>query len=109
MAPKEKGRPAGGDPIPKKNVCQDDQEFISQPAELQEPPDVTGEDDWAYFRRRPGAVVRVRLPFPREFPDDFLEHDGGTAFFVRIAVSRDAAGEPVWGARSVTRCQGGRA
>ena len=33
--PKEKGRPAGGDPIPNALVCQDNSEFATAPLILQ--------------------------------------------------------------------------
>jgi hypothetical protein len=35
MARKEKGRPAGGDPIPNSSVRQDNPEFKAQPLNLQ--------------------------------------------------------------------------
>jgi len=105
---KEKGR-REGDPIPKVYVCQDNSESSLSHLHLQAPPDNRGEDDWTYFRRRPGAAVRTRLPFPNEFPDDFMEYGGGVAF-VRITVERDAAtGEPTRGARSLMFCEGGNA
>jgi hypothetical protein len=78
------------------------------PARLQAPDDA-GESDWAFFRARPGATIRTRLPFPDEFPDDFIACGGGVAF-VRVAVVRDDRGLPVWAARSVMFCiQGGNA
>jgi hypothetical protein len=70
--------------------------------------DNAGENDWQYFRARPAATVRTRCPLPGEFPDDFLQHGGGVAF-VRVAVTRDDRGLPVWAARSVMFCSGGSA
>jgi hypothetical protein len=72
------------------------------------PADDAGEDDWQYFRRRPGATTRTRFPLASEFPDDFLEH-GGAVAFVRVAVVRDGRGQPVWAARSVMFRSGGSA
>jgi hypothetical protein len=72
------------------------------------PADNRGEDDWAYFRARPGAAVRTRFALPGEFPSDFLEH-GGAIPYVRVAVVRDDNGLPVWAARSVQFCEGGSA
>jgi hypothetical protein len=82
-----------------------------KPAKPQAPPllaDTAGEDDWTYFRQRPGATTRTRLPFLNEYPDDFMEYGGGVAF-VRITVERDQQGEPTRGARSLTFCEGGSA
>jgi hypothetical protein len=70
------------------------------------PPDDRGEDDWTFFRARPGAATRTRFALPNEFPADFLEH-GGAVAFVRVAVTRDDNGEPAWAARSVLFCSGG--
>ena len=71
--------------------------------------DDRGEDDWAFFRARPGATIRTRLPFPNEFPADFIACGGGAAF-VRVAVTRDDRGLPVWASRNVMFCiQGGNA
>jgi hypothetical protein len=65
--------------------------------------DTAGEDDWTYFRARPAATTRTRFPLPGEFPDDFR------VAFVRVAVTRDDRGRPVWAARSVRFCEGGTA
>jgi hypothetical protein len=70
--------------------------------------DDRGEDDWSFFRARPGAATRTRFPLPNEFPDDFLEH-GGAVAFVRVAVTRDDRGQPAWAARSVLFRSGGSA
>jgi hypothetical protein len=72
------------------------------------PPDNRGESDWEYFRARPGVATRTRLPFPREYPDDFLEYGGGAAF-LHIAVTRDRNGEPTWCDRRLQFCEGGSA
>jgi hypothetical protein len=76
------------------------------------PADTAGEDDWTFFQRRRGVAVRTRFALPNEFPIDFEQHcseycSGNVV--VRIAVTRDDRGEPVWGARSVMFCQGGHA
>jgi len=72
------------------------------------PADDAGEDDWQYFGRRPHVSTRTRFALPAEFPDDFLEH-GGAVAVVRVAVTRDGRGQPVWAARSVLFRSGGSA
>ena len=87
MALKEKGRPAGGDPIPNA-VCQDEPESISQPDRPQAPPDNRGESDFDFFRARPNVNTRTRLPFAGEFPPGMLEP--GRSVFVHVFLaSRD--------------------
>lgn len=69
-------------------------------------PDDRGEDDWTYFRRRPGAVTRLRLPFEDEYPACVLLP--GRPAFVRIQVERDANGR-LKRCRSLRFCKGGSA
>ena len=70
-------------------------------------PDISGEDDWSFFRRRPAATTRTRLVFPNEYPSDFMQH--GRVGFVHVTVVRDDRGRPVWAARNIKFCSGGTA
>jgi len=71
-------------------------------------PDDAGESDLDYFTARPSANVRVRLPFPNEFAPGVL--DPGRAAYVRIAIERDAYGQPKRRARRRLRfCDAGTA
>ena len=63
-----------------------------KPAELQAP-DISGEDDLTFFRRRPGISSRKRLAFENEPLPGLLERDDNVAF-VSVRVKRDAAGLP---------------
>jgi hypothetical protein len=72
------------------------------------PADTAGESDCAYFRVRASATTRLRLPWPGEYPDDFLQR-GGAVAIVRVIVTRDAAGRPMRGRRSLLFCEGGSA
>jgi hypothetical protein len=84
-----------------------------KPAELQAPPllaDTAGEDDRTCFGRRPGAATRLRLPWPSEYPADFIAHGGGVAFVRITVVKRDSAtGQPTRVARRLQFCEGGNA
>jgi hypothetical protein len=71
-------------------------------------PDNTAEDDFAYFRRHPGAAIRARLPFPGEFTPADLAEGGGLDCFV-IAIVERKPGRPIRRARWLQFCQGGRA
>jgi hypothetical protein len=62
--------------------------------------DDSGEDDETFFRRRPDANVRVRLPIAGEFPPGAI--DPGRVAFVHVQVERDpATGEPGTRARAI--------
>jgi hypothetical protein len=109
MALKEKGRPAGGDPIPNA-VCQDEPESISQPDQLQAPPDDTGESDLAFFTKRPGVNTRTRLPFAGEFPPGVLEPGRGAFVHVFLASRDPKTNAPGTRARAIFYADdGGRA
>jgi hypothetical protein len=54
--------------------------------------DTTGEDDEAFFRRRPRVNTRTRLPFDGEFPPGVLEPGRGA--FVHVVIVRDQNGNP---------------
>ena len=72
-------------------------------------PDNSGESDFDYFTRRPHARHRIRAPFPREFPPEFLTHrDGGTPV-ITVVIERDARGRPTRRGRGICFIDGGRA
>ena len=99
MAPKERDRPAGGDPIPNA-VHQDGSDPKSQRKKLQAPPpDDCGQSDYDYFAARPDIDSRVRLPFPDEFPPGVLE-DSRCAF-VRVFIIRNQDGSPGTRSRAI--------
>lgn len=78
-------------------------------SEAQAPPDDRGESDFAFFTARPHARHRIRAPFPREFPPEFLTHrDGGTAV-ITVVIERDAAGRPTRRGRGIAFIPGGSA
>jgi hypothetical protein len=108
MALKEKGRPAGGDPIPNA-VCQDTPEFISQPDQLQAVPDTAGESDFDYFTARPHERHRIRSAFPGEFPRKLLKPGGGRPAVVIVGMLRDDTGRPMTRVRSIVFPEGGSA
>jgi hypothetical protein len=66
------------------------------------------EDDFAYFRRHPGATTRTRLPFPNEFTPAALAQGGGLDCFVHAIVQRNADGT-IRRARWLLFVQGGSA
>jgi hypothetical protein len=72
--------------------------------------DNTGESDFEYFTARPHARHRIRSPFPRELPPEFLTHrDGGTAV-ITVVMERDARGRPTRRGRGICFIDdGGRA
>jgi hypothetical protein len=84
-------------------ICSDkprDQNYST--AESRPAPDIYGEDDYSYFRRRPHTRHRVRWPFPHEFPDELLTHrNGGTAVITVVVTERDTAGRPTTRARCI--------
>jgi hypothetical protein len=83
---------------------------MSAPAPLNMADDDSGESDFDYFRRYPGATARLRLPWPTEFPADFMEQRGGVAFVRITVIKRDVAtGRPTRVARSLRFCSGGSA
>jgi hypothetical protein len=108
MAFKEKGRPAGGDPIPN-FVCQDEAESISQRDQPQAAPDNTGESDFEYFTARPHARHRIRAAFPGEFPRKLLKEGNGRPAVVIVGMLRDDTGLPTTRVRSIVFPDGGRA
>jgi hypothetical protein len=57
-----------------------------------------GESDFDYFRARPTARTRNRLPFENEFSSAELD-EGGFDCFVHVIVERDATGQPTRRAR----------
>jgi hypothetical protein len=67
------------------------------------------EDDFAYFRRNPGATIRTRFPFDGEFAPEHLAEGEGLACFVRAIVQRNAFGGPIRRARWLLFCEGGTA
>jgi hypothetical protein len=99
MALKEKGRPAGGDPIPNA-VCLDEPESISQPDQLQAPDDV-GESDFDFFLARPGVDTRTRLPFPDELPPGTIESGRGAFVHVFLATRDPKTNSPAIRARAI--------
>jgi hypothetical protein len=69
--------------------------------------DDCGEDDFAYFRRRPDVSSRLRLPFPDEFPADVIELARGRsmargAMVVIVVIDRDSAGNPTTRGRGIS-------
>jgi hypothetical protein len=69
--------------------------------------DDAGEGDFEFFRRHPGARIRIRFPFPDEFALEILD-EGGLDCFVCAIVERKA-GRPLRRARWLLFCEGGRA
>jgi hypothetical protein len=67
-------------------------------------PDIHGEDDWTYFRVRPGAVTRLRLPFENEYPVCVLLP--GRPAVVRVLIERDVVNGQLKRRRSLRFCQG---
>jgi hypothetical protein len=70
--------------------------------------DDRAESDFAYFRARPTARTRNRLPFAGEFSPDVMDQDGLDCF-VHAIVERNAAGQPMRRARWLLFCEGGTA
>lgn len=68
------------------------------------PPDDRGEDDWTYFRARPGLTRRLRFPLADE-PLDMTD-DIGIAL-VSVRMDRDEFGQPVNRLRAVFFRMGG--
>lgn len=72
-------------------------------------PDDAGEDDASFFRARPQARTRVRVPFPGEFPHRLLKRSRGRQLIVVVTVNRHpVTGEPTRRARAVLFADGGR-
>jgi hypothetical protein len=71
-------------------------------------PDSSGEDDLAFFTRRPGVNSRKRLAFDDEPPPGLLERDDIVAF-ISVRVKRDAAGKPATILRAAVYGEWGRA
>ncbi len=70
--------------------------------------DDAGESDFDFFRARPNARTRNRLPYANEFAPELLDQ-GGLDCFVHVIVERDAAGQPTRRARGLLFCDGGNA
>jgi hypothetical protein len=62
--------------------------------------DDRGEDDFAFFSRRPDLDTRTRLPFPNEFPAGVI--DVARVAFVHVVMMRDpVTNEPTTRGRGV--------
>jgi hypothetical protein len=76
-------------------------------------PDDAGESDHDYFRRRPEARHRFRLPLPDEFPAAILSEARiqarGCEVLVLVVIDRDARGRPATRARGLVCLPGGAA
>ena len=71
-------------------------------------PDDAGEDDLAFFSRRPNVNSRIRLPIDGEFPPELLRPGA----FVHVLLIRDPlTGEPRTRGRALfySDLEGGRA
>ena len=75
--------------------------------------DDRGEDDETFFRRRPGARHRFRLPLPGEFSAAILSEARiqarGREVVVLVVSDRDARGIPSARARGLVCLPGGTA
>jgi hypothetical protein len=75
--------------------------------------DNTGEDDLAFFTKRPEARHRFRLPLPDEFSAAILGEARiqarGREVLVLVVVDRDAGGIPSTRARGLVCLPGGAA
>jgi hypothetical protein len=74
-------------------------------------PDDAGENDELFFRRRPGARQRLRLPFPAELPPEVWQEAvaAGLAAFVIVEMKRGAPGAPWIRSRQFVFAAGGTA
>jgi hypothetical protein len=70
------------------------------------PADDAGEDDWTYFRARPGVNTRTRLPFENEYHACVLLP--GRPAFVHVEIERDADRQ-LKRRRRLRFCEGGTA
>jgi hypothetical protein len=80
------------------------------PCQLQAP-DISGENDELFFRRRPGASQRLRLPFDAELPPELWQAAvaAGLAAFVIVEMKRGAPGAPWIRSRRFVFAAGGNA
>jgi hypothetical protein len=86
-------------------------EQLGGPLDLSNTRNVAGpqvETDFDFFRARPHARIRNRLPFPDEFAPEHLD-EGGLDCFVHAIVERNSVGQPIRRARWLLFCEGGRA
>ena len=67
-----------------------DRSDTPSPAQPQAP-DISGENDELFFRRRPNARQRLRLPFPAELPPEVWQPAAaaGLAALVIVQMKRD--------------------
>jgi hypothetical protein len=81
-----------------------------QPDQLQAP-DISGENDELFFRRRPGVRQRLRLPFTAELPPEVWQAAvaAGLAAFVIVEMKRGAPGVPWIRSRQFVFAAGGTA
>ena len=84
--------------------------LFHSPADPRPAPDDRGEDDWTFFRRRPGINRRVRFSTDGEFGPEIAAQARGRAIIVMVAVGLNASGIPTR-ARAFTfsEIEGGRA
>jgi hypothetical protein len=73
-------------------------------------PDISGEDDETFFRRRPNVDSRKRLAFDNEPPPGVLERDEyDSVAFISVRLERDAAGKPATILRAIVFGEWGHA
>jgi hypothetical protein len=115
MQPPKTAKPASGlsaEPVSKSEQLGGrlDSTNNPKPAEPQAP-DAFGENDELFFRRRPGARQRLRLPFDAELPIEVWQPAAaaGLAAFVIVSMTRDAEGAPTIISRQFVLAEGGTA
>jgi hypothetical protein len=85
-------------------------ELNYSPADPRPAPDDRGEDDRAFFARRPNVNSRKRLAFEGEPPAGVLERDEyDNVAFINVRLVRDPAGKPATILREIAYGQWGTA
>jgi hypothetical protein len=72
-------------------------------------PDNRGENDETFFRRRPNARQRLRLPFPAELPLEIWQPAAAAGVAGFVIVTRGAPGAPWTRSRQFVFAAGGTA